>query len=93
MIKINLLGTPSSQARQSRHMTVMPTDGPSPLFAVLIVLVLAGLGNGAWYYMLDKRAKDIQQQIAQADQPKNDLRKSRSPTWRSSARQTSTSGG
>jgi type IV pilus assembly protein PilN len=67
MIKINLLGTPSSKHGKATSMTVMPTDGPSPLFAVLIVLVLAGLGNGAWYYMLDKKAKDIQQQLAVAD--------------------------
>ena len=66
MIKINLLGNPSAKHGKAA-MPVMPTDGPSPLFAVLIVLVLAGLGNGAWYYMLDKRAKEIQQQIAQAD--------------------------
>lgn len=66
MIKINLLGNPSSKHGKG-SMPVMPTDGPSPLFAVLIVLVIAGLGNGAWYFMLDKRAKEIQQQIAQAD--------------------------
>jgi type IV pilus assembly protein PilN len=67
MIKINLLGTPSSKHGKAAAMTVMPTDGPSPLFAVLVVLVIAGLGNGAWYFMLDKRAKDIQQQISVAD--------------------------
>jgi len=67
MIKINLLGTPSQKHGKGASMPVMPTDGPSPLFAVLIVLVIAGLGNGIWYYMLDKKGKDIQAQIAQAD--------------------------
>lgn len=67
MIKINLLGTPSSKHGKAAAMPVMPTDGPSPLFAILIVLVLAGLGNGFWYYMLDNRAKKIQQDIATAD--------------------------
>jgi type IV pilus assembly protein PilN len=67
MIKINLLGTPSSKHGKGAAMPVMPTDGPSPLFAILIVLVLAGLGNGAWYFMLDKKGKQIQQDIATAD--------------------------
>lgn len=67
MIKINLLGTPASKHGKGAAMPVMPTDGPSPMFAILIVLLIAGLGNGFWYYMLDKKAKDIQQQIAQAD--------------------------
>jgi type IV pilus assembly protein PilN len=34
---------------------------------VLIMLVVAGLGNFFWYYALDKKGKDIQQQITQAD--------------------------
>jgi Tfp pilus assembly protein PilN len=67
MIKINLLGTPSSKHGKGAAMPVMPTEGTSPLFAVLIILVIAGVGNGAWYYMLDKKGKEIQQQIAQAD--------------------------
>lgn len=67
MIKINLLGTPSSKHGKGPAMPVMPTEGTSPLFAILIVLVLAGVGNGIWYWSLDKKAKDIQQQIAQAD--------------------------
>lgn len=73
MIKINLLGTPSSKHGKAATMTVMPTEGTSPLFAVFIVLVLAGLGNGAWYFVLDKRAKEIQQQIATADQTQKRL--------------------
>ena len=73
MIKINLLGTPSSKHGKAAAMTVMPTDGPSPLFAVFVVLVLAGLGNGAWYFMLDKKAKDVQQQISVADQTQKRL--------------------
>ncbi len=73
MIKINLLGSPSSKHGKAAAMTVMPTDGPSPLFAVLVVLVLAGLGNGAWYFMLDKKAKDVQQQISVADQTQKRL--------------------
>jgi Tfp pilus assembly protein PilN len=67
MIKINLLGTPSSKHGKGAAMPVMPTEGTSPLFAILIVLVAAGLLNGAWYWRLDKRGKEIQQQIAQAD--------------------------
>ncbi len=67
MIKINLLGTPAQKHGKGAAIQVMPTDGPSPLFAVLIVLVIAGLGNGTWYYLLDKKGKDIQAQIAQAD--------------------------
>jgi type IV pilus assembly protein PilN len=73
MIKINLLGSPSSKHGKSAPMTVMPTDGPSPLFAVLIVLVAMVLGNGIWYYALDKKAKDIQQQLAVADQTQKRL--------------------
>jgi type IV pilus assembly protein PilN len=68
MIKINLLGTPSSKhGGKGAAMPVMPTDGPSPMFAVLIVLVLTLLGNGIWYFVLDKKAKQIQQDIATAD--------------------------
>jgi type IV pilus assembly protein PilN len=73
MIKINLLGSPSSKHGKSAPMTVMPTDGPSPLFAVLIVLVAMVLVNGAWYYKLDKQTKDIQQQLAVADQTQKRL--------------------
>jgi type IV pilus assembly protein PilN len=67
MIKINLLGSASQKHGKGAAMPVMPTDGPSPLFAVLIVLVIAGLGNFVWYYGLDKRGKEIQQKITQAD--------------------------
>jgi Tfp pilus assembly protein PilN len=67
MIKINLLGTPSSKHGKGAAMPVMPTEGTSPLFAVLIILVIAGVGNGLWYYALDKKAKEVQQQISQAD--------------------------
>jgi len=67
MIKINLLGTPSSKHGKGATMPVMPTDGTSPLFAVLVVLVLAGLGNGLWYINLDHRQKEVQKQIADAD--------------------------
>jgi Tfp pilus assembly protein PilN len=67
MIKINLLGTPSQKHGKTAAMPVMPTDGPSPLFAILIVLVIGALGNCLWYYALDKRGKDIQQKIAVAD--------------------------
>ena len=73
MIKINLLGTPSSKHGKGAAMPVMPTDGPSPLFAILIVLVLAGFGNGTWYMMLDKKSKQIQQDIANADQTQKRL--------------------
>lgn len=73
MIKINLLGTPSSKHGKGASMPVMPTDGPSPLFAVLIVLVAMVVANGAWYWVLDKRAKDIQQQLAVADQTQKRL--------------------
>lgn len=67
MIKINLLGSPSSKHGKGASMPVMPTDGPSPLFAILVVLVLAGVLNGAYYFVLDNRAKKIQQDIATAD--------------------------
>ncbi len=67
MIKINLLGTPAQKHGKGAAMPVMPTDGPSPLFAVLIVLVLTGLGNFAWWSWLDHRDKAIQQKIAAAD--------------------------
>lgn len=67
MIKINLLGTPSQKHGKTAAMPVMPTDGPSPLFAILIVLVIGALGNSFWYYALDKKSKDIQQKIATAD--------------------------
>jgi type IV pilus assembly protein PilN len=73
MIKINLLGTPSSKHGKSASMPVMPTDGTSPLFAVLLALIVMVLGNGFWYYMLDKKAKDIQQQLAVADQTQKRL--------------------
>ncbi|ABF40472.1 Fimbrial assembly protein [Candidatus Koribacter versatilis Ellin345] len=67
MIKINLLGSPAQKHGKGATMPVMPSDGTSPLFAVLIVLVIFGLGNGIVYYVIDKQGKEIQQQIAQAD--------------------------
>src|SRR4051812_41389280 len=67
MIKINLLGTPAQKHGKGASMQVMPTEGPSPLFAVLIVLLVAGIVNFAWWYKLDSKGKDIQQKITQAD--------------------------
>ena len=67
MIKINLLGSPAQKHGKGAAMPVMPTDGPSPLFAILVVLVIGILGNWFWYYKLDSRGKEIQQKIAQLD--------------------------
>ncbi|HEY3930208.1 MAG TPA: PilN domain-containing protein [Candidatus Koribacter sp.] len=67
MIKINLLGTPSSKHGKGAAMPVMPSDGTSPLFAVLIVLLIAGVGNAAWYMTLNNHATEIQKKIADAD--------------------------
>lgn len=67
MIRINLLGTPSSKHGKGAPMPVMPTEGTSPLFAVLVILLAAGVGNALWYHALDKTGKETQQRIAQAD--------------------------
>ena len=73
MIKINLLGTPSSKHGKGAAMPVMPTEGTSPLFAVLVVLLIAGVGNGLWYYFLDKKGKEIQQHITDAEKEQKRL--------------------
>jgi type IV pilus assembly protein PilN len=67
MIKINLLGTPSQKHGRQAAMPVMPSEGTSPLLGVLLVLILAGLANGAWYYTLDQKAKRIQQDLTAAE--------------------------
>ncbi len=73
MIKINLLGTPSSKHGKGAAMPVMPTGGTSPMLAVLVVLLIAGALNGVWYFTLDHRAKQIADDIQKADETQKRL--------------------
>jgi Tfp pilus assembly protein PilN len=60
MIRINLLGTPKSRRGGSSGTrrtapVALPSEGPSTLLLALIIGVIAALGMGAYYVILDKQ--------------------------------------
>jgi Tfp pilus assembly protein PilN len=70
MIRINLLGAPKPKSKKGPAMAMPSFDFNvgSPLMLTAAVLVITCLGNGAYWYMLDREKKAIaeQMQIAEA---------------------------
>ena len=70
MIRINLLGTAKpKKGRGRRRLFAMPqltTDGPSPLFTGLAILVLAGAGFYLYHTKLERRHEQLQSDITAA---------------------------
>jgi Tfp pilus assembly protein PilN len=70
MIRINLLGTP--KAKRGKHPVVNISnisvgEGPNVMLTVLILVVIAAVGNGYWYWKLQQDGKEIQKQLQVAD--------------------------
>jgi type IV pilus assembly protein PilN len=69
MIRINLLGTAKPKKGKRRFtMPKVTTDGPSPVFLGLGLLVFAGAGLYWDYSVLEKKHEKLQAQIKEADQ-------------------------
>jgi Tfp pilus assembly protein PilN len=78
MIKINLLETAKAKKRAGGGGgPAVPTmemgDLGSPLLKVLVILVIAGVGNLAYWYRLDRQGKSITVQIQAAEQKNREL--------------------
>jgi Tfp pilus assembly protein PilN len=70
MIRINLLGAPKPKSKKGPAIAMpsMDFNVGSPLMLAAAVLVVTGLGNGAYWYMLDreKKATAEHMQVAEA---------------------------
>jgi len=77
MIKINLLETAKGKNKRAGGAPAMPTmemgDMGSPKLKVLVVLVVAGLCNLAYWYRLDHQSKAIAAQMKVAEQKNREL--------------------
>lgn len=76
MIRINLLGTPKPKNKRS-GVPSMPTldvgDAGSPKMKILVVVLIAGTLNSAYWYALDKQKQSIAKQMAVAEQRNREL--------------------
>src|ERR1700752_1077430 len=77
MIKINLLETAKGKSKRGGSAPAMPAmelgDMGSPKLKVLVVVVLAGLCNLAYWYRLDHQQKAIAAQMKVAEQKNREL--------------------
>jgi Tfp pilus assembly protein PilN len=77
MIKINLLESAKSKSKHGGGSPSMPSidmgDMGSPKLKVLVVLVVAGLFNLAYWYRLDHQSKAIETQFKVAEQKNREL--------------------
>jgi len=75
MIRINLLEAP--KAKSKRSAVAMPSievgDLGSPLIKVVVVLGLAALLNGVYWYRLDTQKRSIQSKMVVAEQKNREL--------------------
>ena len=76
MIRINLLGAPKPKSKKA-SMSAMPSvdigEAGSPTLKILVVLVLAGVVNGGYWYQLDKQKQSIAIKMQQAEQKNREL--------------------
>ena len=76
MIRINLLGAPRPKSKKGGGSTAVVVEagpGGSPLVKVLIVLVLAALGNGWYWHHLDGEKQSIDVKMRAAEQKNREL--------------------
>jgi Tfp pilus assembly protein PilN len=78
MIKINLLETAKGKGKRGGSSgPSMPTmevgDLGSPMLKVLVVVLIAGLGNFGYWYRLDRQGKTIAAQMQAAEQRNREL--------------------
>jgi type IV pilus assembly protein PilN len=70
MIRINLLGTPRQKKGKrggAATQVSIPSEGPSPLIIVLIVLLIAAGANYMYYRSLNATHEKLQSDLASAD--------------------------
>ncbi len=71
MIRINLLGTPKPKKGKHGGLAIpaaLPTEGPSLLLVVVVVLLVFGLLNYGYYWKISKDHDKLQAQLKAADQ-------------------------
>ena len=77
MIRINLLGAPKPKSGKKGSAVSMPAmdmgGGGSPLVKVVAVLMLFAIGNGVYWYHLDREQKAIAAQMRLAEQRNREL--------------------
>jgi type IV pilus assembly protein PilN len=77
MIRINLLGSSKPKSKRGGSTpAVMEMDlggGVSPVIKIAAVVAIVALGNGAYWYRLDKEKTNIQQQMAAAQRKNAEL--------------------
>jgi len=75
MIRINLLGAPKPKSKKGPAMAMPSFDFNvgSPAMVAAVVLVITGLGNGAYWYMLDREKKSIAEQMQVAEAKNREL--------------------
>jgi type IV pilus assembly protein PilN len=77
MIRINLLGAPKPKSGKKGSTVSMPAfeggGGGSPILKVAAVLILFAIGNGIYWYHLDREQKSIAAQMRLAEQKNREL--------------------
>ena len=63
MIRINLLGVPKPKKGKRASVPSMAGEGPNPLLVGVVVLLVAGVAMGAWWWSLNNDAKAIAQRM------------------------------
>ena len=63
MIRINLLGVPKPKKGKRAAVPSMAGEGPNPLLVGVVVLLVAAVAMGAWWWKLNNDAKAIAQRM------------------------------
>jgi type IV pilus assembly protein PilN len=75
MIRINLLGSPKPKGKKSAAFTMpsMDFNVGSPMVQVAAVLLIVGMVNAGYWYMLDRQKKVIAEQMQRAEAKNREL--------------------